>query len=174
MQPTAIPIQQNQRTAIVDILRGWALLGVVLMNYIDYFYIGLDEAYKPDQLSGVLQAIGGILFAAKSWTMLSLLFGYGFAVLMQNIAAKGMQPAVFFTRRMFWLLVLGIINSMLFFGDILKDYALLGLVLLLLHRLSAKAALIGGSPISQWLPDKDKSTGWYEVNRTVSAIAAQP
>lgn len=142
MQPTVIPIQQNQRTAIVDMLRGWALLGVVLMNYIDYFYIGLDRAYKPDTFGRALEATGNILFAGKSWTMLSMLFGYGFAVLMQNIAAKGMQPAVFFTRRMFWLLVLALINSMLFFGDILKDYAILGMVLLLLHRLSAKAALI--------------------------------
>lgn len=142
MQSIAVPIQQNQRTTIVDILRGWALLGVVLMNYIDYFYIGSKGPAKPDTLSIVLQAVGNIVFAAKSWTMLSMLFGYGFAVLMQNIAAKGMQPALFFTRRMFWLLLLAIINSMFFFGDILKDYALLGMVLLLLHRLSAKAAVI--------------------------------
>lgn len=142
MQATAVPIQQNQRTAIVDMLRGWALLGVVLMNYIDYFYIGLDQAYKPDTTARVLEMTGNIFFAAKSWTMLSMLFGYGFAVLMQNIAAKGLQPVTFFTRRMFWLLMLAIINSMFFFGDILKDYAILGMVLLLLHRLSAKAALI--------------------------------
>lgn len=142
MLSTALPVQQNQRTAIVDMLRGWALLGVVLMNYIDYFYIGLGQDYKPDHVAGVLEATGGILFAGKSWTMLSMLFGYGFAVLMQNIAAKGMRPATFFTRRMLWLLLLATINSMLFFGDILKDYALLGIALLLLHRLPAKAALI--------------------------------
>src|SRR5687767_2103582 len=132
MQPASVqPIQQSQRTAIVDILRGWALLGVVLMNYVDYFYMGLDfSTWKPDMLANILQGFGNILFAAKSWTMLSFLFGYGFAVLMNNVESKGINPVGFFSRRMFWLFVLAIINSAFFWGDILKDYSVMGMVLL--------------------------------------------
>lgn len=142
MQPATVqPIQQNQRTAIVDMLRGWALLGVVLMNYVDAYYLGLDwKAFKPDITTNILMTTGNILFAAKSWTMLSFLFGYGFAVLMQNVSNKGMNPYKFFSRRMFWLFVLAIINSAFFFGDILKDYAVMGMVLLLFYRCSAKTA----------------------------------
>ena len=112
MQPTSLqPVQQTQRTAIIDILRGWALLGVVLMNYADYFYMGIDfKTFKPDLLTKILMGICNIIFSAKSWTMLSFLFGYGFSVLMQNVEAKGINPALFFSRRMFWLFVLAIIN----------------------------------------------------------------
>ena len=135
------PIQQNKRTAIIDILRGWALLGVVLMNYVDYLYLGLDfSKWKPDILAQVLQMIGQIIFAAKSWTLLSFLFGYGFAVLMANVSAKGINPVKFFSRRMFWLFVLAIINSAFFFGDILKDYAAMGMIMLIFWRCSAKVA----------------------------------
>ena len=136
------PIQQNQRIVIIDALRGWALLGVVLMNYIDYYYLGVDTAtHKTGVFSTILLVTGNIVFSAKSWTMLSFLFGYGFAVLMGNTAAKGINANAFFLRRMFWLLVLAIINSALFWGDILKDYAVMGALLLLFHRCSAKTAL---------------------------------
>jgi uncharacterized protein len=62
-------------------------------------------------------------------------------VLMQNVQAKGMNPVVFFSRRMFWLFILAIINSALFFGDILKDYAVMGMIILLFRKCSAKTAL---------------------------------
>jgi uncharacterized protein len=137
------PIQSSQRTVIVDILRGWALFGVVLMNYFDFFTLGRNwENFKPDTFTNVLMYTTSTLFAAKSWTMLSLLFGYGFAVLMNNVKGKGHNPYSFFAGRMFWLLVLALINSALFFGDILKDYAALGLLLLFFYRSSAKTAFI--------------------------------
>lgn len=137
---TFIPVAQNKRIAIVDILRGWALLGVVLMNYTDiYLYLGTKPT--PDTFDNYLTLLGKIVFEAKSWTLLSLLFGYGFAVLIDNIESKGLNPVSFFSRRMFWLFVIAIINSAIFFGDILKDYAVLGMVLLLFRKCSAKTAL---------------------------------
>lgn len=137
------PIQLNQRTIIVDILRGWALFGVVLMNYFDFFTFGRDwETFKPDTLTNVLMFITSTFFSAKSWTMLSLLFGYGFAVLMDNVKEKGHHPYGFFAGRMFWLLVLAVVNSAFFFGDILKDYAVLGCVMLFFYRSSAKTTFI--------------------------------
>ena len=106
------PIQTNQRTLIVDILRGWALFGVVLMNYFDFFTLGRNwETFKPDTLTNILMYSCSIIFAAKSWTLLSLLFGYGFAVLMNNVKEKGHNVYLFFTGRMFWLLVLAFIIS---------------------------------------------------------------
>ncbi|MDQ7948147.1 MAG: DUF418 domain-containing protein [Pedobacter sp.] len=133
------PVQQQQRTIVVDVLRGWALFGVVLMNYFDFFTLGQNWAtFKPTTLDSVLFFITNLLFSAKSWTLLSLLFGYGFAVLMNNIREKGHEPYRFFAGRMFWLFVLAFINSAIFFGDILKDYAALGLLLLLFYRSSAK------------------------------------
>jgi uncharacterized protein len=133
------PIQSGQRIVIVDILRGWALLGVVLMNYQDFFFMG-TAAPQIGPVSNVLLYTASIFFAAKSWTLLSFLFGFGFAVLMKNASEKGVHSGMFFMKRMFWLLVLAVINSALFYGDILKDYAVLGVILLLFNRSSAKTA----------------------------------
>ncbi len=138
------PVDQNQRTVIVDVLRGWALLGVAMMNYIDFatFQSSTDKINHSDTASTVTQFIMGTFFAAKSWTLLSVLFGYGFAVLLNNVEKKGFNPRGFFARRMFWLLVLACINSAFFFGDILKDYALMGFVMILFYRMRGKTALI--------------------------------
>jgi uncharacterized protein len=164
------PIQSNQRTVIVDILRGWAILGVVLMNYADFFTLGMNwETYKPNIFGKILELIIQYIFAAKSWTLLSVLFGYGFAVLMNNIKEKGHNPYGFFAGRMFWLLVLAIINSAIFFGDILKDYAVLGLILLFFYRSSAKTTfitslilLVAIPPVAAYVGSL-KETSWDEV-----------
>jgi len=141
---TIQPIADTKRTAIVDILRGWAILGVVLGNYSDYGGFGHTVKHAPDMVSNILSTINYIFFAAKSWTLLSVLFGYGFAIVMTNVAAKGKNPIVFFLWRMFWLFVIAFINSSFWFGDILKDYAFLGLILLLFYKASAKTAFYSG------------------------------
>lgn len=166
------PIQQNQRIVIVDILRGWALFGVVLMNYFDFFTLDRNwEVFKPSVLDNVLMTITSIFFSAKSWTLLSVLFGYGFAVLMNNIKEKGHNPYAFFTGRMFWLLVLAVINSAFFFGDILKDYAILGLVMLLFYKASAKTTftvsiilLLAIPAINSYVNTLD-SSGWADLSK---------
>lgn len=137
------PIASGKRTAIVDILRGWALLGVALMNYTDYYYFDRNfKKYHPDILTTVLEKFGTIVFSAKSWTMLSMLFGYGFAVLIRNVANKGYNPVKFFTVRMFWLFVIAFINCCFWWGDILKDYAFMGLILLFFYKIKPKPAFI--------------------------------
>jgi uncharacterized protein len=90
------PLKSKERTIIVDILRAWALLGVAIGNYADYFSVGKPVKHAPDKISDVLTLINQYFFAAKSWTLLSILFGYGFAVLMNNIAQKGKNPILFF------------------------------------------------------------------------------
>lgn len=136
------PIQENKRTAIVDILRGWGLLGVVIGNYVDFRYIGMEKwIMKKGIFSQVISYTNLYIFSAKSWTLLSILFGYGFAVLINNVAEKGKNPVLFFTWRMFILFILAFINSAFWLGDILKDYAFLGLLLLLFYKSSPKTIL---------------------------------
>ncbi len=147
------PIEENKRTAIVDILRGWALLGVVIGNYIDFRYIGLEQwIVKKGIFSEIISYTNIYFFSAKSWTLLSILFGYGFAVLINNVAEKGKNPVSFFCWRMFILFLLAFINSAFWLGDILKDYALLGLFLLLFYRSSAKTILISSILIFLAIP----------------------
>ncbi|RNF83071.1 DUF418 domain-containing protein [Montanilutibacter psychrotolerans] len=134
----AQPLPASRRTAIVDVLRGWALLGVTLGNVVSFHQLGADPERTTDALTSALQFVSQYLFAAKSWTLLSVLFGYGFSVLIENIASKTGKPAVFFLRRMAWLLALALVNCLFFYGDILKDYALLGMLLLAFARCSSQ------------------------------------
>src|SRR5579863_9074097 len=102
MESTIVgPVGQNKRIAIVDILRGWSLLGVVLMNYTAiFFFVGSKP--NPDAFNNFLIGFGNVVFDSKPWTLLSVLFGYGFAILMDNVASKGINPVGFFWGRMFW------------------------------------------------------------------------
>jgi uncharacterized protein len=137
------PIQEDKRTAIVDILRGWALLGVAIGNYVDFRYIGLERfILKKGLFSDIISYFNLYFFSAKSWTLLSILFGYGFAVLINNVAEKGKNPVYFFCWRMFLLFVFAFINSAFWLGDILKEYAFLGLLLLFFYKSSSKTILI--------------------------------
>jgi uncharacterized protein len=131
------PIEQGKRTAIVDILRGWAILGVAIGNYSGLPHISVSKE-NNSVLSEILSKIDQFFFAGKSWTLLTILFGYGFAILINNVAAKGKNPVAFFSWRMLLLFILAFVHSAFWFGDILKDYAFLGLILLLFHKSSAK------------------------------------
>ncbi|WP_166921573.1 DUF418 domain-containing protein [Flavobacterium poyangense] len=172
------PIQGDKRTAIVDILRGWALLGVAIGNYVDFRYIGLERfIQKKGPFSEIISYLNSYIFSAKSWTLLSILFGYGFAVLINNVADKGKNPVSFFCWRMFLLFVFAFINSAFWLGDILKDYAFLGLFLLLFYRSSAKTILISSivllisvpfltayiNAIKQTLPDVQSTAKYLKL-----------
>ncbi|KFF19383.1 DUF418 domain-containing protein [Flavobacterium hydatis] len=136
------PIEQSKRTAIVDILRGWAILGVAIGNYSGLPHIGSTQEPKNSMLSEILTNFDQFFFSGKSWTLLTILFGYGFAILINNVAAKGKNPVTFFSWRMLLLFGLAFINCCFWFGDILKDYAFLGLVLLLFYKCSTKTLSI--------------------------------
>ncbi|MRX39096.1 DUF418 domain-containing protein [Flavobacterium sp. LC2016-23] len=146
------PVEQSKRTAIVDILRGWALLGVAIGNYSDFLFIGVPHKFNHSILSEILMTFNRYFFAAKSWTLLTLLFGYGFAILINNVASKGKNPVTFFAWRMVLLFVLAFINSSFWLGDILKDYAFLGLVMLLFYKCSARTLAIISAVIVLSIP----------------------
>ncbi|MCR8558000.1 DUF418 domain-containing protein [Mucilaginibacter sp. BJC16-A38] len=146
------PIAPGNRIPIIDILRGWALLGVVVMNYADFYLVGMGDNPKLDSASNALMTVLNFVFASKSWTLLSFLFGYGFSVIMQNSRVKNVNGNMFFLKRMFWLFVLAFIDSAFFFGDILKDYAFLGLVLLLFSNFTAKTSLYTSAVIFLLIP----------------------
>jgi uncharacterized protein len=120
------------------------------MNYIGFYQPGKDH-------SRALLLSLSVIFEAKSWTLLSFLFGFGFAVLMDKGAGKG----AFFLRRMGWLFVFAIINTAFYGGDILKDYAVLGILLFLFRGCSARTSLWIGLGLLIALP-------W--ISRAVDAI----
>lgn len=168
------PIGQNQRSAIVDILRGWALLSVVLVNYGIFFSFNINVRVPSDDIvSKVLKGIVQVFFQTKGWTLLSFLFGYGFSVLIKNISQRGMNPAIFFSRRMFWLLVIAFVNCCFYYGDVLKDYVMIGMIILLFHRISAKASLYFAIIILLLIPGIIAFLKSHNVNLYISQVDLQ-
>jgi uncharacterized protein len=130
------------RLPIVDILRGWALLAVVLVNFAIFYTLGSATRIPPgDTVSRVTKLLVQVFFQSKGWTLLAFLFGYGFSVLIARLRTTHPHPSRAFARRMFWLFVIAIANCALYYGDVLKDYVLVGLVILAFQAISARTAL---------------------------------
>lgn len=137
------PVSQNQRIPIIDILRGWALFGVAVMNYSTiYGWNTHSKETETNYFSELFKSISETTFESKGWTLLAILFGYGFSILLGNIKQKGENQYLFFIKRMLWLFVFGFVNTIFFGGDILNDYALMGLILLLFYNFSTKTLFI--------------------------------
>lgn len=136
------PETRPPRLAIVDILRGWALLAVVLVNFAIFYTLGsATRVPQGDTASRVSKLLVQLFFQSKGWTLLAFLFGFGFSVLIARFRATRPHPTRAFAIRMFWLFVIAIANCALYYGDVLKDYVLVGLIILLFQRVSARGAL---------------------------------
>ncbi|MFC7772693.1 DUF418 domain-containing protein [Flavobacterium sp. GCM10027622] len=132
-------MQTPKRLAIIDVLRGWALLVVVISNYLYYAYSPEGEINGKGFWSSLIQIVESYFFSAKGWTLLFVLFGYGFGVLYTRMQHK---TYAFLTRRLLVLLVFAFFNSLLFDGDILRDYAILGLLFLFFLHFSVRKLVI--------------------------------
>src|SRR5690606_37350633 len=133
------PLDPARRIAVLDVLRGFALLGILLMN-IEFFtrpLQGIALGFDPS-LEGADYVAGWSVMAfvqGKFWTLFSLLFGIGFALMLERAEAAGARFAGTYARRLLALLPIGLAHALLLWaGDILVPYALAGLLLLLLFR----------------------------------------
>lgn len=142
------PISQSQRIPIIDILRGWALFSVVIMNYSTIYDWNTHAAKtQPDSLTSFIENTCELILGSKGWTLLAILFGFGFSVLLKNISKSGQSKYTFFIKRMLWLFVFAFINTIFFGGDILNDYALMGLILLFFYNFNTKYLFVFGITI---------------------------
>ncbi|MEZ5465622.1 MAG: DUF418 domain-containing protein [Lysobacteraceae bacterium] len=133
------PLTSSERIDVLDVLRGFALLGILLMN-IEYFtrpMQGIAMGLDPT-LSGWDYVAGWSIMAfvqGKFWTLFSMLFGMGFAVMLERIEARGGRFFGIYARRLAVLLLIGLVHAFLIWsGDILVSYALTGFLLLLFFR----------------------------------------
>lgn len=141
--------QTSTRIDFIDALRGFALFGILQVNIP---YQGASSCWIPGLTSGVngwVEFFVQALFSLKFFTIFSFLFGYGFAVLLARAEAADKPATVPYLRRLLALAAFGIAHAVLLFvGDILLSYALLGLVLLVSRNLSDRMLLtIGGASL---------------------------
>ncbi len=130
------PAQPAERYPVIDILRGIALFGVLMVNLETGFRLPLLELIHnhpvetawADQLANLLMLR---LLEFKAITIFSFLFGVGIAMQAGRFASSGVSIRGFLARRFGWLFVLGTVHMFLIWnGDILMLYAVCGLLLL--------------------------------------------
>lgn len=129
------------RLQVVDALRGFAIVSIMLLHNIEHF----DFYYSPSELPVWMQALDkGIwdtllfLFGGKSYAIFALLFGLTFFIQSNNQEKKGKDFRGRFAWRLLLLLGFGIINSAFYQGDILAIYAVIGFFLIPVAKLGNK------------------------------------
>ena len=147
---TGVPVSQNARIDSIDVLRGFALLGILVMN-IQLFAMPEAAYYNPTAYGDLEGAnlyvwLGGRLLAdQKFMTIFSMLFGAGIVLMMERAEARGEARHVHY-RRMGWLAVIGLLHAhLLWAGDILFLYAVCGMLVYPLRRQSPGRLLAIGT-----------------------------
>ena len=142
----AAPLAETDRAELLDALRGFALCGVCLANLFTGFCLwGEEGATPPARLAtAATDPATAFLIRAlvdgKFYSLFSLLFGVGFAVQLQGATARGDTQLRSYKRRLWVLLGIGLAHLLLLWsGDILAFYTLVGLLLVRLRRLSNRA-----------------------------------
>jgi uncharacterized protein len=133
------PVAPASRIVEIDMVRGFALFGVLLVNMYNF---GADSIAWNSQVDQLAFALMRVFIQSKSWTLFAMLFGFGFAVQLQRADARGFRILPVYLRRLAVLFALGAAHALLFDGDILMLYAELGLALLLVRRLSTRGLLV--------------------------------
>ncbi|HEX4958751.1 MAG TPA: DUF418 domain-containing protein [Lacibacter sp.] len=147
----AAPVSQTERIVLIDSLRGIALLGILLMN-IPYFGLpepAFDNLVLMNEMGTINQKVWYFINMVPEGTqraIFSTLFGAGIILFISRLEKRmeGMMPAEYFIRRQLWLVVFGLFNAfiLLWPGDILFQYGILGIVAFVFRRLSVKKLLI--------------------------------
>ncbi len=144
------PVPVSDRIVALDVLRGLALLGIVMVNVFTFalpFMEGLAPPKDPAPASEEAGfAIMRAFFQLKWMPIFSMLFGAGLAVQMARAAARGDGFVPRYLRRIGVLLLIGLAHALLlWFGDILVWYAVLGAFLLLVRHLAAPKLIQAGA-----------------------------
>ena len=144
------PVAETARIDSIDVLRGFALLGILVMN-VQLFAMPEAAYYNPTAYGDLEGAnlyvwLGGRLLAdQKFMTIFSMLFGAGIVLMTTRAEARGETHRVHY-RRMGWLALIGLLHAhLLWAGDILFLYAVCGMLVYPFRGLSPGRLLVVGT-----------------------------
>jgi uncharacterized protein len=168
------------RIVFLDVLRGVALFGILLVNV---FSFGADYPVWSGMADQLMWQVKHVVFETKFWMLYSLLFGMGFFLQIQSPGYTMARSL----RRLGVLMLLGCLHGLLFEGDILMLYAEVGVLLLLLHRMPTRwllsmglvlalsfplGHLLGGDRGDEWPAENaTEANAWLEEDRIESPLA---
>jgi uncharacterized protein len=147
MSTATAPSLANDRIEVVDVLRAYALFGILITHSITGFLAG--QPPTPDymtfgELDRLVLALDHLFVFGKFYTIFSFLFGLSFAIQLQNATRKGVGFSGRFAWRLTVLAFIGLAHGAFFAGDILIVYAILGLLLIPFRNTKTRTLLIVG------------------------------
>ncbi|MEO5948301.1 MAG: DUF418 domain-containing protein [Chitinophagaceae bacterium] len=146
---TLAPVKATDRIVFMDVLRGFAILGIFIANLGTGFTWYNESANATGPLllpkaDHTMSFLHHMFIEGKFYSIFSLLFGWGIALQFKRAEAKGINAFSTVRRRLLFMLLLGAIHLLIWPGDIVFFYALLGFILLPLRKFSNKVLLITG------------------------------
>jgi uncharacterized protein len=177
LEPRAEPVSGSERYFAVDVLRGFALLGILAMNIVSFGWPW--PAYgNPTRGGGFTGLDRGVwffnhlFFEEKMMTIFSMLFGAGLVLMDQRAEARGARIRGVYYRRVLWLLGIGLVHAyLIWMGDILVLYAECGLLLYLFRNLRPRTLIVCG--ILALLMTVPITLGWGAIADYLKATATR-
>jgi len=137
-------MKTKSRIVLVDALRGFALLGIVLIHFVEHF----DFFYPPEttffftaETDQKVMDIILFLVSGKAYSIFAITFGFSFFIQLNNNEKKGIDFRGRFAWRLTILFFMGLVHSLIYRGDILHIYAILGIPLLFLYKVNTRVLI---------------------------------
>ena len=150
-----VPVDAGERIDALDILRGLALFGMILVHF---------HQRTRREVHGFEDLIGWavyVLVEQKAWGTFAFLFGSGFGILLRRLEARHVRVTPVYLRRLAMLAIFGIIADICFGFRILFSYACSGLVLFVIRRWRTRALLVAAAVSACARPVAAEITAWY-------------
>ena len=135
------PLQTSSRLGVVDALRGFALLAIVLLHNLEHYNIYFIPNSQPEWLQIIDKGVWDtlfFLFAGKAYATFSLLFGFSFYIQYHNAEKRGIDFRGRFAWRMVLLFLFAQLHALFYNGDILVLYSIVGFTLIPVCKLKNK------------------------------------
>jgi len=141
------PSKGNSRVEVIDALRGFAILGILLANIMSFSgfkFIPLDEirSHPNFELDLLIYKLNAIFVDTKFYTIFSLLFGIGFYFQFNKNRDNQHDFMKIYYRRLIFLMIFGLIHMFFWSGDILFIYGITALVFVQFRNLNPKKLLL--------------------------------
>lgn len=138
--------ETNARIDVADVLRGLAVMGIIILHSIEHFnFYSFPKEVPFEWMKFTDKAIwDGLFFAfsGKAYAVFALLFGFSFYIQDDNQRRRGKDFRLRFLWRMLLLFFIGQFNAAFFTGEILTMYAMIGIILPIFCRASNKVVII--------------------------------
>ncbi len=146
------PVRESGRITSLDLVRGVAVLGILLMNAVHFRfgsgpYFNLSAGGSETWLDWVVGILGEVFVDQKFMGLFSLLFGAGMILFIDRASRRGARAVLLNLWRNTLLLVIGILHYLVWDGDVLMAYAISSLFLLALRRLPSWALISLGTAL---------------------------